>query len=301
MPEQREVDALVHVGADAPPGSKDDMTTVRRTQPQATPAAKPTTTKRGVTRVAKAPPKGAPVGPAKTPDMAALQEAFARPHRTVLTRDVFLKSQGPKVVEIDLPNMGTTALMRRVDLLELARRGGEHWPLRSAVLKMIQRGGVDGDMTEGEALAETLDIAAAVALATIVVPPAEYLAACSGENGSEADARAAREAALLAIRPSSLKPFFVAVGEEPDDDQVVLRWFVPDESGEPADSDTQALMEGQDDSDAGWVHWADLIVILRMAHQFGPGALGRRFRGEQPEADAMAALLALAGVGGAEA
>lgn len=283
------------------------MTTAKRTQPapkavaRSTQATKPVTPKPAARRIPASPPKGAPAGPAKTLDMAALQAAFAQPKRSVLTRDVFLKSQGPKVVEIDLPNMGTMALMRRVDLLELARRGGEHWPLRSVVLKMIQKGGVDGDMTEGEALAETLDIAAAVALATIVVPPAEYLAASSAEYVSEADARAAREAALLTVRPSALRPFFVADGEEPDDDQVVLRWFVPDESGEPADLDTLALMEGQDDGGAGWVHWADLIVILRMAHQFGPGALGRRFRGEEPEADALAALLALAGSRGAQA
>lgn len=268
------------------------MNTAKRTQPKATAAPK---------RVPAAPPKTATAGPAKSIDMAALKEAFAKPKRTVLTRDIFLRSQGPKVVEIDLPNMGCTALMRRIDLLELARRGGEHWPLRSAVLKMIQKGGMDSELTEGEALAETLDIAAAVALATIVLPPAEYLAAIEGEYPTEADARAAREAALLHVRASELRPFFVADGEEPSDDQVVLRWFVPDESGEPAGADAAALLDGEDVDGAGYIHWADLIVILRMAHQFGPGALGRRFRGEGPEADALAALLALAGTGGPQA
>lgn len=229
--------------------------------------------------------------------MAALQEAFVKPARTVLTRDVFLLSQGPKVVEISLPNMGCTALMRRIDLLELARRGGEHWPLRSSVLKMIQKGGLPDDLTTGEALAETLDVAAAVALATIVVPPTEYLDAVGKDHASDADAQAAREAALLKVRSSDLRPFFVAEGEEPEEDQAVLRWFVPNEAGEPEDAEVAALVEGGE----GYIHWADLIVILKMAHRFGPGALGRRFRGEEPEADALAALLALAGTGGSPA
>ncbi len=272
------------------------MTTAKRTQSRASTAApKHAGEKPAITRQASSPKRPAPSGPAKSMDVAALKEAFAKPNRTVLTRDVFLKSQGPKVVEIDLPNMGCTALMRRIDLLELARRGGEHWPLRGAVLKMIQKGGLDSEHTEGEALAETLDIAAAVALATIVVAPAEYLASSSGEHPTEADARAAREAALLHVRACELRPFFVAEGEEPSEDQAILRWFVPDESGEPAGADAAVLLEGDDDG--GYIHWADLIVILRMAHQFGPGALGRRFRGEEPQADALAALLALAGNG----
>lgn len=265
--------------------------TAVRARPKARAAATP------ARRVPKAPPKGAPTRPAKTPDAAALQEAFLKPRRTVLTRDVFLRSQGPKVVEIELPNMGALALMRRVDLLELARRGGDHWPLRSAVLRMIQKGGIQPEMTEGEALAETLDIAAAVALATIVVPPAEYIAAAGAEYSTEAEATAAREAALLSVRAADLRPFFVAEGQEPDDDQAVLRWSSPD--AEPDTEDGQPQAESYDD--AGWVHWADLIVILRMAHRFGPGALGRRFRGDEPEADALAALLALASDGGAEA
>lgn len=250
-------------------------------------------------RVPARPPKGAPAGPAKTLDMAALKEAFAQPRRAVLTRDTFLRSQGPSVVEIDLPNMGCTALMRRLDLLELARRGGEHWPLRSAVLKMIQKGGLDDEATTGEALAETLDVAAAVALTAIVAPPAAYLEAAAAEYQTEAEAKEAREASLQGLRAGSLKPFFVAEGEEPGEGQVVLRWFVPTEDDEPAEGSEAEPAE--DAGDAGHIHWADLIVILRMAHQFGPGALGRRFRREEPEADALAALLALAGAGGPKA
>lgn len=273
------------------------MTTVKRAQPravsnQARAAKTASAQKPAARRVPKAPPKGAPAGPAKTPDMAALQEAFMKPRRTVLTRDVFLRSQGPKVIEIELANMGAFALMRRIDLLELARRGGEHWPLRGAVLRMIQKGGIQSEMTEGEAMADTLDIAAAVAMATIVVPPAEYVAAASAEYDSELEAAAAREAALQSIRESDLKPFFVAEGEEPDEDQAVLRWFAPDAFGEDAGAGEMPVTGVAED--AGWVHWADLIVILRMAHQFGPGALGRRFRGDEPEADALDALLSLA-------
>jgi len=249
-------------------------------------------------RVPAPPSKGAPTGPVKMPSEAALREAFAKPKRTILTRDVFLKSQGPRVVEIDLPNMGATVLMRRIDLLELARRGGDHWPLRSAVLKMIQTGGLTNDLTEGEALAETLDIAAAVALACIVVPPAAYLEAAADDHLAEADARAAREAALLNVKASELRPFFVAAGEEPDEDQVVLRWAAPDAEVDGSSEEAPDRLRDDGPGDAGYIHWADLIVILRMAHLFGPGALGRRFRGEAPEADALAALLALAGAGG---
>lgn len=274
------------------------MTTAKSTTTEAEPLAAPAVKARPkaraaqppARRVSKAPPKGAPTRPAKTPDAAALQEAFLKPRRTILTRDVFLRSQGPKVVEIELPNMGAFALMRRVDLLELARRGGDHWPLRSAVLRMIQKGGIQPEMTEGEALAETLDIAAAVALATIVVPPAEYTAAASADYGTEEEATAAREAALLSVRAADLRPFFVAEGQEPDDDQAVLRWFSPDAEPEQEDEPTR----GEPLDDSGWMHWADLIVVLRMAHRFGPGALGRRFRGDEPEADALAALLELA-------
>lgn len=277
------------------------MTTAARTAEQRKPAA-PGKNAPGLSstprprRVAKAPPKGLATTPAKTIDAAALQEAFLKPRRTVLTRDVFLRSQGPKVVEIELPNMGAFALMRRIDLLELARRGGDHWPLRGAVLRMIQKGGIQAEMTDGEALAETLDIAAAVALATIVVPPPEYVAAASAEYGTEQEATAARDAALAAVREADLRPFFVPEGQEPDDDQAVLRWFSPD-----AEDEGDGDVSGASIDDFGWVHWADLIVILRMAHRFGPGALGRRFRGDEPEADAMAALLALAGAGGAAA
>lgn len=271
-------------------------------------------------------PRGAPQKRSKSPGEAALARAFAEQRRTVLTRDTFLKSQGPPAIPLVLPNLDLVVLMRRVDLFELARQGGEHWPLRSAVLGMIRDGGLTDPMLAGDRLAETLDIAAAVARATIVVPPAEFILALEADDAAyEADLEAwqeefgspwqdeimvalaakdqARVAKILERLPSrrsehvdevlptlevaTLKPLFVDLGEEPDDDQVVLRWVAPD--ADPDDEDL-ALASGA-------MHWADLIVILRAAHRYGPGALGRRFRGDEPATPALAPLLDLAGGG----
>ena len=55
--------------------------------------------------------------------MAAFQEAFLKPVRTILAGDVYLRSQGPKVVEIELPTLGCPALMRRPPRRSIRSRG----------------------------------------------------------------------------------------------------------------------------------------------------------------------------------
>lgn len=247
-----------------------------------------------------------------SPAEIALARSFAAQRRAILTRDVFLRSQGPGVVEVDLPNLGATVLMRRVSLLDLARRGADYYPFRSAVLSMIQEGRLTDAQTEGDGLEATLDLAARVALDTIVVPPPEYIEAAEKDDAehetllapwqaeleeSVAAGDQARiqslvlsrperptthtAAALAALDPDTLTAFFVEEGEEPGPDQVVLSWALPDDdgriTGEPGRADG--------------IHPADLIVILREAHRYGPGAMGRRFRGDIDSAQALAPVL----------
>lgn len=243
------------------------------------------------------PPASLPKPAHRTPAQHELARAAARQYRTTLTRDTFLRSQGPAVIEVELPNIGSRALMRRIDLLELAKRGGEHWPFRLQVLSMIQTGKISNEMMVAEGLAKSLELAEAVALACIVVPPPEYIAAADEEHETEEQEREAREAVLASLKPSDLRPLFVAQGEEPDEDQVVLRWFSPDDedAAGPENADLSAVgFPLESAEEAGYMHWADLIAILRAAHRNGPGALGRRFRGEPPAEDPLGALLELA-------
>lgn len=247
-----------------------------------------------------------------SPAEIALARSFAAQRRAILTRDVFLRSQGPGVVEVDLPNLGATVLMRRVSLLDLARRGADYYPFRSAVLSMIQEGRLTDAQTEGDGLEATLDLAARVALDTIVVPPPEYIEAAEKDDAEHEtllapwqaeleEAVAAGDqariqslvlsrperptthtaAAIAALDPDTLTAFFVEEGEEPGPDQVVLSWALPDDdgriTGEPGRADG--------------IHPADLIVILREAHRYGPGAMGRRFRGDIDSAQALAPVL----------
>lgn len=221
------------------------------------------------TRVKQKPPAGPPKEP-KTTSEAALREAFAKPVRTVLTRDMFLRSSGARVVEVDLQHLGCAVLMRRVILLSLIREGGEHWPLKGRLLSIIERGGVKTDMLKGDQVEETLALANAVAKSTIVVPPSQFVEVVGHEFADQAETQEARKAALLAVREDDLRPLFV--DEDPDEDQIQLEegGLVP-------------------------LHPEDLVTILSAAHAFGPGALGRRFRGEQGvQAGALGALQDLA-------
>ncbi len=249
-----------------------------------------------------------------SPAEIALARSFAAQRRAILTRDVFLRSQGPGVVEVDLPNLGATVLMRRVSLLDLARRGADYYPFRSAVLGMIQEGRLTDAQTEGDGLEATLDLAARVALDTIVVPPPEYIEAAAADDaeheallapwqaefeeavaaGDQARIQALvlsrperptthTAAALAALDPDTLTAFFVEEGEEPGPGQVVLSWSLPDDDGRLRELDGVSRADG--------LHAADLIVILREAHRYGPGAMGRRFRGDIDPAQALAPVL----------
>lgn len=198
---------------------------------------------------------------------AAAKERAAKveARKGTLSRDVFLRSQGPKVVEIHLPVWDCPVLMKRVDLLQLARTGRYSEPITAAVIGIIQHGGLSltdraGNVLynalDAEHIMGTLDASAAVAMACIVVPPAEYL---SGEI------------AAGDIDPRTCKPLFVAPGEDPDDDQVVLDWITPAEQEAEGYDEAAELAHGR-------MHPKDLAHIFAEAHRLGPGALGATFR-----------------------
>lgn len=255
------------------------------------------TSKTTVGRAARKTPR------APSPSEAALARADQAQRRVLLTRDVFLKSQGPPVVPIHLPGLDAVVLMRRVSLLDMARRGADYHPFRGAILDMIRQGGLKDERLEGEGLIETLDLAAKLALDTVVVTPAEIaedlaeaMAADEEEHRPLLDAWQAemdaarktgdfvRMSALALARPAvpmthqlpilagvdraSLRPLFALAGEEPEPDQIVLRYALPDDDGRLPEVDGE-----------GEIPPTDLVVILRSAQKFGPGALGRQFRG----------------------
>lgn len=263
-------------------------------------------------------PSGAQKRRSKSPGEAALARAFAEQRRTVLTRDVFLKSKGPPVVEVDLPNLGATVLMRRVDLLGLARRGADYSPFRSQVYSIIRDGGLKDPHMEGEGLADTLDLAERVALDTIVVAPEAYVEAVSLDDDEHAalleawqeeieaarkaetrertagrsdaaDAAAARLRELLLSPPERPTTHVAPVLQALDPD--ALRPLFVEEGEEPepgqllyrrlADADEDMADEPDASGDVVSLHPADLAVILRAAHKHGPGAMGRQFRGSE--------------------
>lgn len=249
---------------------------------------------------------------------AALASAFAVQRRTILTRDVFLRSQGPKVIEVELPMMAVTVLMRRVNLLDLARRGVDYYPFRNAIYSMVRENKITDAQMAVDGFADTMDLAIRIALDTIVVPPPEYIEAAARDDEeyepvlaawqaefeqalADSDAARIRElslarperptthtaSVLTSLDPSALRPFFVEEGEEADDDQVVLRLALPDDDGRVGES---SPAEG----DADGVDPVDLVTILREVGRYGPGAMGRRFRGDEPSSPAVAPLLHLA-------
>lgn len=253
-------------------------------------------------------PKKGPPARVTTNADRALTRAFDSQRVSALTADVFLRSQGPKVVDVTLPNLGAVVLMKRIDLYDHARRGTNYYPFRSAIYSMISDGGLSDRQVSADGIADTLDLAARIALDTIVVPPPEYTAfaeaveadvalheplvdAWEAKYGPSIEAaRMAGNDALVAalmrtmperprtnvdqvlstIEVGSLRPLFVEMGEDPGPGQIVLRYAIPDDDG---------TLPGDSDLDGGGLHPADLITILRAAHRHGPGALGRRFRG----------------------
>lgn len=254
------------------------------------------------TKTAGADPKKGPPPKARADSERALMRAFNSQMVSALTADVFLRSQGERVVDVTLPNLGAVILMRRIDLYDMARRGAHYYPFRSAIYGMISDGGLSDKQTSADGVADTLDLAARVALDTIMIPPPEFVEAVEADvalheplvDAWEAEIEAARakrdnaraNALLIAMPPrprdhvdavlptidaASLRPLFVEIGEEPGPGQLVLRYAIPDDDGNlPDDGDAGA---------GGGLHPADMIAILRAAHKHGPGALGRRFRG----------------------
>lgn len=211
-------------------------------------------------------------------DAARRRAELAQQRANVLSRDVFLRNQGPRVIELPpLPVWGVPLLMKRVDVLQLTRTGHFPEPITATVVEIVRKGGltvrdakqeVVYNAFDADHLLATLDASAAVAMACIIAPPPEYLA-------GEIDA--------ADIDPRMCKPLFVPVGTEPDDDQVVLEWAMPDEDGE-----IDELLDGA----SGRMSARDLGYIFEAAYKYGPGALGAEFR---PLANTLAALGNVAG------
>lgn len=185
---------------------------------------------------------------------AAKPKPAAKPSRRdmVLGRDTFLRSQGPKVVEVTLPMLGLTALMRRVDMLALAQSGEFPQPITGRLLTAIRQGGVTTESLDDDNIVDTMKTAEAVARACIIVPPDEYLDGTIGVDE---------------IDPTNLLPLFVEPGVEPLPGQVALDYVSPDED------------PSGDNPEAGRLHWRDLAQILSYAYLYGGGGLGRTFRG----------------------
>lgn len=179
-----------------------------------------------------------------------------------------MRSQGPKVIPVELKELGATVLVRRIDMLAMAQSGANFEPVKSTLLRIIHDGGIGTDMLDsGSGLVDTLKTATAVAKVSCVVPPEDFMSGAVDEYGIDA---------------RSLKPLFV--DSDPDDDQVVLANYTVDkETGK---------VEAQGGTDFGYLHPNDLIRILASAYEFGPGALGGRFRGAA-EARALGALAAV--------
>ena len=154
---------------------------------------------------------------------AALERAERR-QQTMLTRGNFLRSQGNRVVPIELPMIGLTALMKRVDLLSLVRSGSWPEPISARVADMLRDGPYDkgekrevvtvnqaGEVVstkkvedhglfEADELPRTMEASIAIAKACIVVPPKEFQ-----------DGRVDVEQ----LQPRDCKPFFA--DEDPDE------------------------------------------------------------------------------------
>lgn len=255
------------------------------------------------TKANGAAPKKGPPAKLKTDSQRALTRAFDGQRVSALTADIFLRSQGPKVVDVTLANMGAVVLMRRLDLYDLARRGASYFPFRAAIFGMISEGGVTDKQASAAEIDGTLDLAARVALDSIMIPPPSFVEAVEADVAAheplidawETEVEAARaakdyvraqalalampprprehvDAVLAQIDPGALRPLFVELGDEPGPGQMVLRYAIPDDDADlPAEG---AAGEG------GGMHPADMIAILRAAHRHGPGAMGRRFRGQ---------------------
>lgn len=170
------------------------------------------------------------------------------------TRANLLTGQGPVVVELPrLPMAGLQLLMRRVDLLSLAASGRWPQPISARVAKIVAEGvgGQAGRAVQSDDAAADLvrlqEAAAAIARASIIVPPDEFL---DGEIDAED------------ITREMCRPLFVTPGEAPDGDQLIL---VP------------TIGDGGIEGDVCYLHPTDLNQLATLAYLFGAGAL-RFFR-----------------------
>lgn len=219
-------------------------------------------------------------------DAAKSRAALVEHRSRTMSRDTFLRSQGPKVIELQLPVWDIPVLMRRVDLLQLARAGRHPQPITSAIVSVIQHGGllalaggrVVHNALDADHLMATLDASAAIAMASLIAPPPEYLSGEAeetiyvigkgkDEQGNEVDLTVKG----IDIDPRECLPLFVPQGEEPGEGQVVLDWITPAEQGADGYDEAAELAHGR-------MHPKDLAFIFGEAYRLGPGSLGAEFR-----------------------
>lgn len=174
------------------------------------------------------------------------------------TKANFLRSQGPPVTKVILDDIQLIFLVRRLDLLALARQSAVDipQPITAMVRRLVMaRGQPSDDMVSDEHIEELMGACALIARAAVIVPPAEWL---SGEI-DEAD-----------ITVEMCKPLFAE--EDPDEDQVVLRVIGQDEADAMSDDDRR------DAAGSGFLSPSDLMFMAASIYKAGPGGLGGGFR-----------------------
>lgn len=189
-----------------------------------------------------------------------------RRRRVYATKDNFLRSQGPLVIDLDiLDGIQLKFLMRRVDLLALCRSSeslGWPAPITAVVRRLVANGGIpkEDDLVP-EREDDLVGACAAIAKACIICVP---------------EAFANAEIELEDITPAMCKPFFV--DEDPDEDQVVLQVLSAEEAA------GMSLEEIMMATSAGHLQPTDLMRIAALAYKYGPGGIGGYFREKSGEA-----------------
>lgn len=183
------------------------------------------------------------------------------------SRKSLADSQGPLVIEATLPDAELAILVRRPNLLAMLNAGIFVEPITSMVRQMMLFGPGQVETDHGREKFE--DTGLALMRATVIVPPPELLAG---------------EVDVAGITREMCKPLFVAPGETPDADQMIL---VP-ASDETPDPDGQTCRFQSRD-----ITW---FVIQMLEARSGAAA---KFRATgSVEADAVAPGGAVEGDGG---
>lgn len=203
---------------------------------------------------------------AKQARAGAEGKALAKESRWASRRSL-ADSQGPLVIEAILPEAELALLVRRPNLLAMLNAGIFVEPITSMVRQMMLFGPSQVETDHGREKFE--DTGLALMRATVIVPPPELLAG---------------EVDVAGITREMCKPLFVAPGETPDADQMIL---VPASDETPDPDGLTCRFQGRD---------ITFFVFQMLEARSGAAA---RFRpAGQVEADAVAAGGEMEGDGG---